>query len=339
MTQRAYVVTRPVRESGLGSNLASMAGAWQLAQRLGRELVVDWRRMAFLKDESLNYFTEFFSELRELDGVRIHYAPSPEAGDHLAAGEDECREVSPDEHADVVADGSDALPRYVVLTRYHGLDRIGSADRAADYFRLRRFYQALELRPELRAKADAFYDARLGGGFVVGINLATGNRTSPTGRYYYGRFDASILENRERLLRRIELATALALRRLPRELRDTRRVFFATESAWMAELLGRIPASHTRRTVFAPPETGRLFVEYEELGYSHHAAAEDIVIDHFLLGRCDALVYNGSMFSQYARVLTNHFSGNCRNIDSLFATYWAVTAARRGRAGLRRLWR
>jgi hypothetical protein len=314
-----------------------MAGAWQLARRLGRDLVVDWRGMAFLKDESLNYFTEFFSELPELDGVRIHYAPSPEAGDHLATGEDERREMSPNEHADVVAAGSDALPRYVVLTRYHGLDRIGSADQARDYSHLRRFYQALELRPEVRAKADAFYDDHLGGAFVVGINLATGNRTSPTGRYYYGRFDARILENRERLLRRIELATALALRRLPRELRDTRRVFVATESAWLADLLGRISASHARRTVFAPPEKGRLFVDYEKLGYSDRAAAEDIVIDHFLLGRCDALIYNGSMFSQYARVLTNHFSGNCRNIDSLFATYWLSTAARRGRAGLRRL--
>jgi hypothetical protein len=336
MGERAYVVTRPVRESGLGSNLASMAGAWQLARRLGRDLVVDWRGMAFLKDESLNYFTEFFSELPELDGVRIHYAPSPEAGDHLAAGEDERRDISASEHANLVAAGSDALPRYLVLTRYHGLDRMGS-DVARDYSRLRRFYQALELRPEVRAKADAFYDERLGGAFVVGINLATGNETSPTGRYYYGRFDARIFENRKRLLRRIELATALAVRRLPRELRDTRRVFFATESAWMAELLGRISASHARRTVFAPPETGRLFVDYEQLGYSDRAVAEDTVIDHFLLGRCDALVYNGSMFSQYARVLTNHFSGNCRNIDSLFATYWVTTAARRGRARLRRL--
>lgn len=337
MSGRGIVVTRPFPESGLGSNLASVAGALYLAQRLGRDLVVDWRGMIFLKDSSLNYFTEFLAPLSELDGVRIHYAPSPEAGDHLDADEGDRREVGPDDHLKLVAAGSDALPRYLVLTQYHGLDRVGSGDRVADHFRLRRFYRALSLRPDVQEKADAFYDERLAGGFVVGINIATGNIASPTGRYYYGRFDTGIFENRERLLSRVELAVNLAVRRLPRELRESRRVFHAADSAWMSDLLGRIPGAHTRRTVFPPAEAGRFFVDYDQLGYSDREASEDMVIDHFLLGQCDALIYNGSMFNNYARVETNYFSGNSRNIDSLFSRYWLVTAARQAQPILRRL--
>lgn len=334
MPETAYVVTRPFPESGLGSNLASMAGAWQLARRLGRDLIVDWRGMVFLKDRSTNYYTRYFAALPELDGVRIHYAPSAEAGDHLEADDAARREMGPNDLASVLADRA-TLPRYLVLTQYHGLDRIGSRDRADDHFQLRRLYRAVELRPDVQSKLEAFYDEHLANAFVVGINLGTGNITSPTGRYYYGRFDSGIFENRERLLRRIAAATSLAVRRLPRELRETRRVFYATDSAWMSDLLGRLPNSHTRRTVFPPPETGRSFVDYEQLGYSDEAASEDMVIDHFLLGRCDALIYNGSMFSNYARVVTNYFSGNSRNLDSLYAKYWTITVAGRARRLLR----
>jgi hypothetical protein len=311
-----------------------MAGALWLAQRLGRELVVDWRGMDFLKDKTRNYFTEYFAPLHEFDGVPVHYAPAADIGDHVDAPPDDRREITPGEHLSLVDAGSAAFPRYLVLTTYHGLDRMPSGDATTDHFRLRGLYRALALRPELQEKADAFYDERLAGGFIVGINLATGNMPSPTGRYYYGRFDTGIFNNRERFFSRVTRAVSLALRRLPRELQENRRIFYATDSAWMSELLGRLPGSHTRRQVFPPPGAGRSFDNYDQLGYSDNEASEDMVIDHFLLGRCDALVYNGSMFSNYARVRTNYFSGNSRDIDSLFAKYWTVTAARYARQGL-----
>lgn len=335
MPNTGYVVTRPFPESGLGSNLASMAGGLELARRLGRELIVDWRGMVFLKDASINYFSRYFATPPELDGVRVHYAPSTESGDHTEAADDACREIGPNDLGAILAADPASLPRYLVLTRYHGLDRLGTADAASEHFRLRRFYGSLALRPEVQAKLDAFYDDHLASAFIVGINLGTGNIPSPTGRYYYGRFDSSIFENRKRLLGRISAATKLAVRKLPRELRETRRIFYATDSEWMSELLGRLPASYTRRVVFPPAATGRFFVDYEQLGYSDEAASEDMVIDHFLLGRCDALIYNGSMFSNYARVVTNYFSGNSRNLDSLYAKYWAVTATGRARRLLR----
>lgn len=326
MPETGYVVTRPFPGSGLGSNLASMAGALELARRLGRELVVDWRGMVFLKDPSTNYFTRYFAQPPELTGVPVHYAPSPHTGDYTDPGR-ACRKIVPNDLGAVLGAEPGSLPRYLVLTEYHGLDRLGTGDAASQHFRLRRFYRALTLRPKVQAKLEAFYDECLADSFVVGINVGTGNMSSPTGRYYYGRFDTRIFENRERFLRRITKAVELAVRRLPRELRETRRVFYATESTWMSELLGRLPGSHTRRSVFPPLGAGRFFNDYDELDYSDEDASEDMVIDHFLLARCNALIYNGSMFNNYARVVTNYFNGNSRNLDSLYARYWAVTVA------------
>jgi hypothetical protein len=44
----------------------------------------------------------------------------------------------------------------------------------------------------------------------------------------------------------------------------------------------------------------------------------DTLADMFLLARCDALVYNSSLFNQYARILTGNFSGNQTHLESLF---------------------
>jgi hypothetical protein len=41
----------------------------------------------------------------------------------------------------------------------------------------------------------------------------------------------------------------------------------------MCDLLGRLPQSVTRRTVFPPPGVGRSFGDYAKLGYSDVEAA------------------------------------------------------------------
>jgi hypothetical protein len=327
---RGFVVTRPYPESGLGSNLASMAGALRLAERLGRDLIVDWRGMVFLEDRSLNYFTEYLAALPEIQGVRVHYAPSEEAGDHLAH-EGDSIEIRPTQHEQLVAAPPESLPRFLVLTPYHGLDRIGSGDPTCDFYRLREFYRALRLREEVQQELDRFYDEHLRDSFVVGVNLATGNMPAPDGPLYFGRFDTRLFRDRQVYLRRIRWAVDLAVRRLPRYLRAGRTVFYATDSAWGSELLGQLPRSYTRRTVFPPPGQGRFFSDYAALGYTDSEAAIDQVVDHFLLGCCNALVYNASMFSQYAQVVTHYFNGNVRNIESLYPRWWLKAAAARGR--------
>jgi len=339
MSAASFVVTRPIPESGLGSNLASLAGAWWLAKRLGRDLIVDWRGMVFLKDPSINYFTRYFQAVTHIEGVRVHYAPSTVAGDHLAEPPDRVRQVAAGEHKALVAAGSAALPTYLVLSAYHGMNRMTGGESAENQERERRVFEAVALRPEVQAKADAFYDANFSDSFVVGVNIATGNLLPAGARSYFGRFDTSILADHERFLRQLRRATQLCARRIPLGLSGT-RIFYSTESDWMAELLSRLPDARTRRRVFPPTGMGRFFADYDSLGYNDVEASEDMVIDHFLLSRCDALVYNGSMFNNYARVMTGSFGGNARNIESLYLRYWFRTASLRMRsvtAGLSRL--
>src|SRR6185295_11763906 len=45
-----FVITRPFGNSGLGSNLLSMAGALYACERSGRHLIVDWTGMSELRD-------------------------------------------------------------------------------------------------------------------------------------------------------------------------------------------------------------------------------------------------------------------------------------------------
>lgn len=329
MARGGFVVTRPYPESGLGSNLASMAGALWLAKRLGRDLIVDWRGTVFLEDRSLNYFTEYLAQLPEIQGVRVHYAPRPAAGDHVDAPVEERLEIGASQHGELVAAGPGVLPRYLVLTPYHGLDRMSTGDPAQDHYRLRDFYRSLRLRDDVRLELDRFYEEHLADSFVVGVNIATGNMPSPTGRVYYGRFDVSLFEDRTRFLRKVERACDLAVRRLPRFLRQRRSIFYATDSEWGSQLLADLPNSHSRRKVFPPPGSGRFFSDYASIGYSDREAAKDVVIDHFLLGRSNALVYTPSMFSNYARVATDYFAGNVRNVESLYFRYWYRTARAR----------
>lgn len=332
MKDRGYVVTRPYPESGLGSNLASMAGALFLAERLGRDLVVDWRRMIFLVDPEHNYYTEFFEAVPVTQGVRVHYAPEVDYLEH----QDETLELPPSRYR-ALLEGDDAtLPRYLVLTPYHGLSRISSGDLAADFYRLRAFYRELRLAPETQRQLDGFFDAHHRDTFVIGINLATGNMPPPEGHIYFNRFDTRIFKDEERFLRRIAFAVRLAVRGLPRYLRERSTIFYATDSSWGSELLGRLPRSHTRRTVFPPRGAGRFFSDYASLGYDDVEAARDQVIDHFLLGRGNALVYTASMFSQYAQVSTDYFNGNARNLEALYARWWTAAARARARRVLAR---
>ena len=50
--------------------------------------------------------------------------------------------------------------------------------------------------------------------------------------------------------------------------------------------------------------------------------------------RCDALVYNNSLFNQYARIVTGQFSGNLAHIEQLFLHKRLEAAAARLRARL-----
>lgn len=322
---RGYVVTRPYPESGLGSNLASLAGAAWLARRLDRELIVDWRGMVFLEDKTVNYFTEFLEPIEEIGGVRAHYAPSAEAGDHLQAPEASL-DIRGSEFPQLTLDEP---ARYLVATSYHGFDRFRSGEPADGFFRIRDVYRQVRPRAFVQAEIDRFAGEHFAETFVVAVNIATGNMPPPEGDIYFGRFDVGIFRNQERFAARVRRACDLAVRALPRALRARRTIFCASDSSWMTRLLTGLPAAVARRAVFPPAGAGRLFSGYASLGYTDRDASVDMIADHFLLARCNALVYNNSMFSFYARAVTDFYNGNARNIETLFARYWARTARRR----------
>ena len=309
-----YVVTRPFPQSNVGSNLASLAGALYVASRTGRSLVVDWRGLSQLRDPETNYFAEFFALPPAVDGTAVAVAPV----DGLDYGVDTgARWLSPGEARAVAADGAtDALP--LVLQAYHGLDRVHPGPEVERFRLLRAFYRALRPAPAVGQAVEDFTEAKLGAAFVVGLNVRTGNgRYFAQGEPYAGRVDISIFDDRRRFLRTLERGCRSRLRALPRFLRDDFRIFYATDSQEMSELLAHLPNSITRRRVFPPRGAGDTFA-FEGDDYTDRDAIVDTLADMFLLARCDALVYNNSLFNQYARVVTGYFGGNLVHIEDLY---------------------
>jgi len=330
---REFVVTRPFPDSNVGSNLSSMAGALWLAQSLGRTLIVDWRGQAQLRDKSLNYFTEFFETPSEMLGVPVLYAPT-DAGDYNETAPD-ARWVEPDEAQRIGARREEAAARFVVCQTFHGVDRVHPGSEPDRFRFLRSFYRTIQPAAFVREQADQWWADNLDGAFVVGVNVRTGNgQYYGKGMPYAGRVDVSLFEDGERFLRKINAACRARARRLPRTLREDCAVFYATDSATMGALLARLPRASTRRRVFPPPGSGDLHA-FEEEPDLDRASVTDTIVDMFLLARCDALVYNSSVFNQYARVMTGYFGGNLVHIESLFPRnrLALTTAALRRRLG------
>ncbi|HEY8030656.1 MAG TPA: nodulation protein NodZ [Gaiellaceae bacterium] len=321
-----FVVTRPYPGSNVGSNLASLAGAAWLARRLGRELIVDWRGMTQLRDPSLNYFTEFFETPSTIAGVVTRYAP--DAG----ADYDGARKLHPDEAGVLASRGEDQPDDHLVLEQYHGPARLFSGSAAARFAYLRSVYRHVAPTADLRNAIDAWVDEHFDAPFVVGLNIRTGNgKYFGKGDAYAGRIDLSLFHKEDRFLHVISRACRRRASELPRSLRGETKIFYATDSEPMSRLLSRLPDAVTRRQRFPPVGVGDTYA-FDESDYSDRDGVADTVADLFLLARCDALLYNGSMFNEYARVVTGGFSGNMVNFERLFL-------GRRLELDARRTWR
>lgn len=329
---RGYVVSRPFPESNVGSNLASLAGAILLAQKLRRGLIVDWRGMAQLQNKSINYFAEFFEKRSAFVGVPTSYAP-------VAGAEyDDCcpdtpwlsaNEAAAAVRGELPLDDAD----YVVLQEYHGLDRLMAGSESARFTLLRRFYREVQPTRELRETIDAWADEHFGGRFVVGVNIRTGNgHYFGPGMPYAGRVNIAVLQNEARLARALERAVRRLVGRLPRHLQAASATFYATDSQAMSHALSTLPGAVTRRTTYPPSGTGDLY-SFEGSPSDDRASVVDTLADMFLLGRCDALIYNNSLFNQYARVLNGYYGGNLIHVDTLIlgsrARLLIATARRR----------
>lgn len=317
----SFVVTRPHPGSGIGSNLASLAGVVWYAQQMGRTVIVDWRESAFLKDKSANYFTEFFEAPAEIQGVPILYAPTAELADASSTP----REIGVTAARLVQQQGSD--DPVLVIRDYHGLERLNPKGAASsNFWRLKDFYRYIVPRDFVRQAIEQFAGKEFRDAFIVGVNLSSGNGEFDKGQTYQGRVDIDIFSKDASFLRKVERARRLAVKGLPRGLRQEARIFFATDAYRMHHLLSRLPNAVTRRTVFPPPGVGRVFCDYNDPGYTDRHAVVDAIVDMFLLARCQALIRNGSVFNEYATTVTNCFNGNVRHIETLYARYWARAA-------------
>jgi hypothetical protein len=325
------LVTRPL--GNVGSNLSSLAGAVWLARSLGRTLVVDWREQPQLRDQAANYFTEFFETPARLLDVRVAYAPavdvgtagSPSAGSRWIGLE----EAYAIRVGSAGADGSD-----LVLQTYHGLDRIHPGPEPERFRLLRSLYREIRPRPRIADEVDAWWRESCDGSFVVGLNVRTGNgHWYGPGMPYADRVNIGIFENRRRFLRILERACRARASGLPKPLRSEFKVFYATDSEWMSELLGSLPGAVTRRRIFPPPGSGDGL--FDRPGHADREAVADTLCDMFLLARCDGLVYNTSLFNQYARVMTGWFGGNHAHIELLYPEKRAQLALASARRRLR----
>lgn len=326
MSAEGYVVTRPFSDSGVGSNLGSFVGALWLARTLGRALVVDWRGQPQLRDPEENYFSLAFATPPELAGVRVLYAPAPDAGEY---GPDSAAWLSPDEAAAVAAGRAPAPDTTIVLQPYHGLNRLHPGPEAERFKVQRELYRAIRLAPEHERAGNAWWDETFGGAFVVGVNVRHGNGAHfGKGQPYATRVDLAVFDDLDRFRRRIEHACRGLTASLPPDLRDAYAVFYATDSGLVAGALAQLPRAASRKQTYPPPGTGDEHA-FDDPGYSDRDAVADSVIEMFLLARCDALVYNSSMFNEYARVVTGHFGGSEVHLESLFVRARARKLARR----------
>jgi nodulation protein Z len=289
-------------------------------------VIVDWRGSAFLKDKSANYFTEFFEAPPAIQGVPVLYAPTPE----LPEDERGTAEIGVTAARLSVQQGSDES--VLVIRDYHGLERLNAkGSESANFWRLKDFYRFIRPRDFVSREIDRFADQEFKNAFVIGVNLSSGNGEFDKGQLYQGRVDIDIFSKDAAFLRKVERARRLAVKGLPRALRDEARIFFATDAYSMHRLLSRLPNSVTRRTVFPPPGVGRVFCDYNDAGYTDRDAVVDAIVDMFLLARCQALIRNGSVFNEYANTVTNCFNGNVRHIETLYTRYWARSAWRYAR--------
>ena len=326
-----YVVSRPFPESNVGSNLSSLAGAAWLAQRLDRTLVVDWRGMSQLLDPARNYFTEYFERADRLLGVPVVYAPDVEIETDPLDSQVEW--ASPDQARAIGLGDVPLTADVLVLQPYHGLDRLHAGSESDRTGVLRSFYRQIHPDASIAATIASWWENEYDGAFVVGVNVRTGNgHYFGKGQSYVGRVDIELFNNEKRFLRVLEHAVAERARLVPKPYRNGYRVFYATDSLSMSETLSALARASTRRKVFPPPGTGDTHA-FDGHDMAHHAIV-DTVADMFLLARCDALVYNNSLFNQYARVLTGQFGGNLVHIESLFLRKRLAAVTTRLRARL-----
>jgi hypothetical protein len=279
---RRFLISK--KKTGLGSDLATIMGAWYYARRTARTLVIDWRNSLYLADRAVNAFPRFFQPLDQIDGVKIicddsvgkRNFPEPVLPLHKLPAR---------EYRELLRMGTDIAAPTLINTRpMHIFPPLAVQQR---------IIRAVRLHDEVQREVDEFRQAEFAGATVLGVHFRHGNGE----RLAFGR-DLSLQESCQKIaLRCQELCGNLS-----RSSSFPVRTFLATDSQEAEETLrALVPGVVTRNKTYHAAGTGRL--HRRSLGLR---SAKDALVEMFLLARCNALIYNNSWFSYYAR-LTGRF--------------------------------
>lgn len=320
MDDTPYVITRPDPGSGLGANLLSMVAALYVCERTGRSLIVDWTSMAALRDTETNYFLAFFEPMRAWRAVNIYYV-NDTANPARSRRYDAAHALRPagSDYKHILDGRFDDRAILLEPFHYHRVFKNSPLTPAALFHYTREFYQQLTPRPHLRDRLAALR-ARFEQGLVVGLHVRSGNGEFAKGGPYENRVKTAIFDHGT-FIERIHRACRDCVAGFPAALRSDLAVFVATDSSQMQERLLRIPGAFAVRQRFPPPGTGHQFSDFqpdEYGGYSDVDAANDTIIDMFLLAGCVGLVCQESAYNQYAQHMTKFFNGNLKALERYF---------------------
>ncbi|MCK1642996.1 hypothetical protein IVA95_36915 [Bradyrhizobium sp. 157] len=178
---------------GIGDHLSCLIGAWWLARRAGRTLVVDWRGSRFNSDPTMsrNCFFNYFEPRQTLGGVRViaddtvgnlqyltpiwpeKWTPASLASsNHLKHSADELAAVN----GLVTSDKNPTEPTIV-------LDQWVEPPPPPEMVRL--LLTELRLANPMRTEAQQFWDQQVGSAFAVGIHIRHGNGENVGARAAY----------------------------------------------------------------------------------------------------------------------------------------------------------
>ncbi|MGA2633263.1 MAG: nodulation protein NodZ [Terracidiphilus sp.] len=287
------------KKTGLGSDMATMLGAWYYAHRTSRTLVVDWRSSLYLADRKANAFPYLFRKPEEIDGVKLICDdslrrlkfPKPVVFLHRMEG---C------EYDALLTAGTD-LPAPTLLCRrpMHIFPELEAQ---------KRFYSRLQLHDDVQQEIDEFRHKEFADATVLGVHFRHGN-----GEYLGFRPDAGLHES----CIQIAAACRQMYKVMKPTLRGRFRIFLATDSQEAEQQLKLLLSSlFTRPKAFHEAGGGRL--HRRDLGLEN---ARNALVEMYLLAHCNSLIYNNSWFSYYAR-LTGQFDIPPVNLhpDTRYAT-------------------
>lgn len=269
------------KKTGLGSDMATMLGAWYYARRTSRTLVVDWRSSLYLADRKVNAFPCLFRKLEEIDGVKVICDdslrklkfPKPVAFLHR---------MERSEYHALLTTGTD-LPAPTLLSKrpMHIFPAIEAQ---------KLFYSRLQLHEDVRQEIEEFRRREFVGATVLGVHFRHGN-----GEHLGFRPDADL----HRSCIEIAASCRQMYKVMKPNLKGRFRIFLATDSEEAEQQLKPLLSSlFTRPKAFHESGGGRL--HRRDLGLEN---ARNALVEMHLLAHCNSLIYNNSWFSYYARLI------------------------------------